>query len=140
MAESLMSVVPPEQARAAALALAGVRAAIGVSAVVAPKVPLRPWVGAELADRAGARLLGRTLGGRDLALGAGALLADRRGAPIRGWVEAGALADACDLLATVLAYGSLPRRTRLGVLALIAGAVGAGLVLAPLLDAELDEL
>ncbi len=50
----------------------------------------------------------RSVGGRDLALGLGALLALRRGAPLRGWVEAGALADLADGLAGVLAFGSLP--------------------------------
>jgi len=58
------------------------------------------------------RLAVRMMGVRDLGLGAGALLAQRRGAPVRGWLEAAAVADGAD--AALLAGSSaLPRSRRL---------------------------
>jgi hypothetical protein len=66
------------------------------------------------------------MGARDLALGLGAILAMRHDAPVRGWVEAGGLADAGDLAATLLAWRSLPRASRWGVAVLTAGGVVAG--------------
>ncbi len=93
---------------------------------MAAPVPLsRAWTGE---DR-GAAVLGRALAGRDMALGLGAILAMRHDAPVRGWVEAGGLADAIDLAATLLAWRSLPRASRWGVAAVTAGgAVAARLV------------
>jgi len=125
-------------ARRLALSLAGIRAVLGVSALVAPTLVGRPWIG-EDASQSGTRLFGRALGGRDLALGLGALLAARHEVPIRGWVEAGALSDACDTGATLLAFGHLPHRTRLLVLATCLGAALAGAALAPLLDDPLGD-
>ena len=109
------------------------RVGLGAVAFVAPTVPGRPWVGAD-ADSAGARVLARALGGRDMALGIGAVLALRHDGPVRGWVEGGALADAGDAVATVLAWRSLPRVSRWGILAVTVGAVAAARVLAPAVD------
>ena len=120
-------------ARRLALGLAGLRAALGVTALAAPALAGKPWIG-EDASRPGTRVFGRSMGGRDLALGLGALLAARHGAPVRGWVEAGALADVTDAGGTLLAYGTLPRRTRPLILAITLGAVVAGGVLAPFVD------
>ncbi len=100
-----------------------------------PRLPSAPWVGRDEADRPSVRLFARALGGRDLALGLGCVLALRKGRRARGWVEAGALADAGDTLATLLAFSSLPRRSRVGILALTIGAALAGGALAPLVDA-----
>jgi hypothetical protein len=87
------------------------RIGIGISAVVAPSRAARPWIGVD-AGAPGSRLLARAMGGRDLALGIGALrglgLSDREARP---WVALGGMADAVDALATVLAFGSLPRRS-----------------------------
>ncbi len=98
------------------------RVAIGVAAVAAPTLMARPWIG-EVGDRAASRLLARTMGGRDLALGIGALRAlagsDQEARP---WVALGGTADAVDALATVVAFASLPRRTRWGILAMTVGA------------------
>lgn len=63
-----------------AAALAVARTGIGVVALAAPEVVGRPWVG-EAAGTAQGRLLARALGGRDLALGLGALAALRRAQP-----------------------------------------------------------
>ncbi|HUY29813.1 MAG TPA: hypothetical protein VMV02_02315 [Acidimicrobiales bacterium] len=124
------------RARQAAGTLAAARVALGAVAFVAPTVPARPWVGSEEAARPGARLLARALGARDLALGLGALLAMRHEASLRGWVEAGGLADAGDTVATLVAFRSLPRRSRWAVLASTVGAAAGAAVLAPYVDRE----
>jgi hypothetical protein len=84
------------------------------------------------------KLLARSFGIRDVALGMGAILAMDRGAPSRGWLEAGGLADAGDLLATLLAFRSLPRFGRWTMLLAIGGAVAATGVLAPSVDGSED--
>ncbi len=63
-----------------AAALAAARTGIGVVALVCPEVVGRPWVG-DAAGTAQGRVLARALGGRDLALGLGALAALRRARP-----------------------------------------------------------
>jgi hypothetical protein len=96
---------------------------------------LGPWIGEGRRD-ASARLLARALGGRDFAIGLGTILALRHGAPARGWVEAGGLADAGDVLVTALSFPDLPRRGRWTVLAAAGGGVLAALLAAPAVDAD----
>src|SRR3954453_24150465 len=96
------------QARQLAETVAWGRIAIGITALVAPTVPLRPWVGRDFAWQPRAKLLARSLGARDLALGIGVMVALRHKAPVRGWVEGAGLADAGDPLATLLPFGKLP--------------------------------
>jgi len=122
------------RARQAAGAVAAARTVLGVVAFVAPSLPARPWVGAEEAGRPGTRLFARTLGARDLALGLGAILAMRHESSMRGWVEAGGLADTGDTVATLIAFRGLPRRSRWLVLSSTVGAAIAAGVLAPLVD------
>jgi hypothetical protein len=102
---------------------------LGVAALVSPSVPARPWVGAS-ADELGAQVFGRALGGRDLALGLGALAAARAASsgarPAGAWYAAGALSDALDLAVTVAAWRRLPRATRWLVAASAGGAAVAG--------------
>lgn len=128
--------IAPALARRGGLVLAGLRAGLGVVALVTPGVVGRPWIGDD-ADGDGARVFARALGGRDLALGLGALLAARHGGPVRGWIEAGALADLADTGATLTAFTRLPRKSRYAILALTLGAVLAGGLLAPLVDGDL---
>ncbi len=120
--------------RTVALLLASGRVAIGAAAVAAPTMVARPWIG-EVSTGAASRLLARTMGGRDLALGIGALRAlaasDREARP---WVALGGAADAVDALATVIAFASLPRRSRWGILAMTVGAAVASTGVAVLLD------
>lgn len=125
-----------DKARQIAEAIALGRIGIGVVALVAPTVPLRPWVGRDFAWQPRAKLLARSLGARDLALGIGVMLALRHKAPVRGWVEGAALADAGDTLATLLAFGKLPKSGRWLVLASAAGAVAAARLAAPMVDSE----
>ncbi|HVV24703.1 MAG TPA: hypothetical protein VHF06_35055 [Pseudonocardiaceae bacterium] len=110
-----------------ALVLAMGRLGIGVVATVAPATATRLWLGAAPSDLT--RMLGRSLGGRDFALAAGALLALAVGEPadVRRWVRAGAVADAVDALATVACWSSLPRANRVATLVASAGAAALGL-------------
>jgi hypothetical protein len=135
------------QLRRGAAAVAAARVAIGLAALVWPAVPTRPWVGtgtgtgtgeaagagsAELASR----VFGRALGGRDLGLGLGALLAlgrlsgEAEAEAASGWVAAGALADALDVATTLASWRELPRASRWLVIgsaaaASLTGAAGA---------------
>jgi hypothetical protein len=110
------------------------RVGIGVSAIVAPTLMARPWIGAD-AGGTGSRLLARTMGGRDLALGVGTLRAlGVSDTEARPWVALGGMADAVDALATVLAFGTLPRRSRWGILAVTVGAAVVSTRVAEVLD------
>jgi hypothetical protein len=110
------------------------RVGIGVTALAAPTLMSRPWIGAPAADPS-ARVLARAMGGRDLALGIGTLRAlsvsDREARP---WVALGGTADLIDALATVAAFGHLPRRSRWGILGVTIGAAVASTRAAVSLD------
>lgn len=98
--------------RRAAQAIAWARVGLGSVALTAPPLVTRPWVGSLAATPSG-RLLARTLGGRDLALGIGTLRAlSRSDEEARPWVALAGVSDAVDALATAVAFTSLPRRTR----------------------------
>jgi hypothetical protein len=123
-----------DAARALAASVAWGRIGLGVTAMLTPAVPLRPWVGRDIAWRPRAKMLARALGARDIALGVGVIMALRHDGPVRGWVEGGALADAGDLVATLLAFGTLPKFGRWAVLGSTAGAVAAAGLAAPAVD------
>jgi hypothetical protein len=115
--------------RRGATAVAAGRVALGLTALAWPSVPARPWTGAGNDDLT-ARVFGRALGARDLALGLGALAAlrDQAASPqsARSWVAAGALSDALDVAASLAAWRELPRVTRWLVVASAGGAALAG--------------
>jgi hypothetical protein len=136
------SIPIPALLRTGATAVAAGRVALGLTALAWPSGPARPWVGAA-ADDLAARVFGRALGARDLALGLGALAALRRSAdaPASGggpagsggsggsaaaWVAAGALSDALDVAASLSAWRELPRVGRWLVVASAGGAALAG--------------
>lgn len=123
-----------DDARRYARLLSYARIGLGVTAFVAPRLPSVPWVGDAEARRPSLQLLARSLGARDVALGVGPVLALRHGAPARGWVEAGGLADAGDLVGTLVAWRILPRRTRLVMVGIIGASMAASRVLAAALD------
>ncbi len=113
--------------RTGARAVAAVRVALGVAALVGPGGAARPWVGASAGQPAGT-VLGRAAGARDLAHGAGVLVAARQGARAeRTWVAAGAFCDAVDATTTFAHWRRLPAPGRLlaGGAAVGATAVGA---------------
>jgi hypothetical protein len=112
--------------RDAALAIGRARMAFGVAALAGPGYAARVMFGRG-GDSAGTRLFARMLGGRDLALGLGVVIAIDHGAPVRGWLEAGALADAVDCLGALLARDELSPQTALGTVAIGGGAAVAGL-------------
>jgi hypothetical protein len=125
----------PSTPRTLATVLAVGRIGIGATALVAPALVARPWIGAH-ADGQAARLLARAMGGRDLALGLGALRALRRSDDeARPWVALGGMADAVDAAATAAAFATLPSRSRWGILALTVGAAVVSTRLAASLDA-----
>jgi hypothetical protein len=117
----------PGLLRHGARAVAAGRVALGVTALVWPSVPARPWVGGA-ADELGARVFGRALGARDLALGLGALAALQGSddASASAWVAAGALSDALDVVASVSSWRELPRAGRWLVVGSAGGAALAG--------------
>lgn len=105
------------------------RVGFGIVLSAAPLRLTRAWLGGD-AQSEGAQVLARSLGMRDVALGAGALTSDRDGLP--RWLLAGVVADASDLVGT-LAADSLPRRGRiLGSLA-AAGGIALGVTAVALL-------
>src|ERR1700759_44133 len=78
------------------------RMAICVAAVAAPSLSSRV-MGRRRRAEGLAPLFVRMLGGRDIALGLGTVIALDRGKPVRGWLEGAALADAVDFVACALA-------------------------------------
>ena len=128
-------IVDDSLSRPLAQLIAWGRVGLGVSAIIAPTLMARPWIGGDAAS-SGSRVLARTMGGRDLALGIGALRAlgvsDEEARP---WVALGGMADAVDALATLVAFGSLPRRSRWGILAVTVGAAVVSTRVAGSLDA-----
>lgn len=119
----------PDLLRRGATAVAAGRVAIGLAALAWPAIPSRPWVGAG-ADDLTARVFGRALGARDVALGVGALTALGREAAqpgsARAWVAAGALSDALDVVASASSWRDLPRVGRWLVAASATGAALTG--------------
>ena len=114
----MTSSVPHRLAQLVALGRIG----IGCTALAAPTLIARPWIGDGAADD-DARLLARTMGGRDLALGIGTLRAlSVDPAEARPWVALAGGADAVDAVVTLLAFRRLPRLTRWGILASTVGA------------------
>ncbi len=111
----MTSTAIPVLLRRGVRAVAAGRVALGLTALAWPSVPARPWVG-PAADDLAARVFGRALGARDLALGLGALTALQRPASQPGsacaWVAAGALSDALDVVASLASWRELPRRSR----------------------------
>lgn len=115
--------------RRGAWTVAAGRVALGLTALAWPSVPARPWVGAA-ADDVAARVFGRALGARDMALGLGALNALHGVAAepesASAWVAAGALSDALDVTATLASWRELPPASRWLVVAAAGGAAFTG--------------
>jgi hypothetical protein len=121
------------EATTVATAVARVRIAIGIAAVVVPG-PAVELIGARSGPNGLAPLLARMVGTRDIALGLGTIVALDRGTPVRGWLEGSALADAGDCIASVLARRSMtPRAFRA-----TAGVAAGSAILGALLGRRLD--
>ncbi len=113
--------------------LAWIRIGIGAALFVAPRLGARIWTGDEDAS-AVTPIAMRGLGARDAALGMGLLGALDRGTPVRGWLEASALADASDAASTLFSDFAIWRRL------LWAGFAASGVYVAVQLASVADEL
>ena len=121
------------QARDLALWQARGRIAVGAAFALAPGLAGRHWIGAD-ATRPPVKVVTRALGARDLVLGLGVMLAIDRGAPVRGWLEGAALADAVDMAATLLAGDSIPELARRSAVLIAGGSAALAAALARALD------
>jgi hypothetical protein len=111
-------------ARAFALARAG----LGAGLLALPGLVGTLWLG-RAARTPVARVALRAVGARDVGLGLGLKAALDRDAPVRGWLEAGMLADGVDMTTTLAGGRGLPLAGRLmvGLLAGSGVALGAWL-------------
>lgn len=109
--------------------IAGGRVLIGTALTLVPAQAARGWLGRDVRSPAAQAAI-RGMGIRDVALGIGTLLAMSHGGGVRGWVEAGSLADLGDAAATLLSWDDLPPRGRVATLAVAGGAAVTGLALA----------
>lgn len=108
--------------------IATIRALLGIAFVISPRALMRTaMTGLEPASETTAAM--RMVGGRELALGIGALLAAKRGPhALRGWVEGGMLADAIDAGALTSVRSLRPPLRELCVASATAASVVGGLV------------
>ena len=83
--------------------LGAVRAGLGVAMFVAPRRVAQSWSG-ESNDALPTTLALRGMAIRDIAIGLGLVKALDSGGRTRGWLEAGALSDAGDAVATLFAW------------------------------------
>jgi hypothetical protein len=101
------------------------RVGLGAVAIVAPG-PVAAAFG--LGDGEHIRVAARMLGGRDLFMALGMILATRHGASPRGWIEAAVAVDIVDGLATVdgVRNGALEPRKAVQLGAIILGSIAVG--------------
>ena len=116
-----------------AMLVARSRIALGIAAVAAPGVVIRV-LGGRAKSPGLAPLFVRMLGGRDIALGLGTVIALDHGTPVRGWVEGSALADAVDSVSSVLAREQMTPLAFRATAGLSAASAILGLVLSRRLD------
>jgi hypothetical protein len=119
--------------RQLARALAVGRIVVGGAMVALPGVTASRWIG-DAGSRAEVKVVTRAFGVRDLALGVGTLQALTEGQPVRPWVLLGALSDAVDGAATVLAARRIGLRRAAPVVALSLAAAAIGLAGADQVD------
>ncbi|MDQ3107377.1 MAG: hypothetical protein M3Q68_06180 [Actinomycetota bacterium] len=118
---------------------AGGRIGIGVLFFLFPRRLAKGLWGDVSADSPAVKFLSRIVGVRDVILGAGAIAALQQEADgakglARPWMTYGAVADAGDAVATLLAYKHLPRRKRFGLLVMAASGAATGGYLTTTLD------
>ncbi|HEX5192342.1 MAG TPA: hypothetical protein VFW09_06020 [Solirubrobacteraceae bacterium] len=121
------------EARTLAVVGARARIAVGIAGLAAPRMAARIMGGRDGADGL-TPLFVRMTGARDIVLGLGTVVALDRGAPVRGWLEGSAMADAADGLVSILGRDKL---TPWALTATVAVATGSAIV-GPLLGKRLD--
>jgi hypothetical protein len=134
--ESSTTVVPDLDDRELVQIMSLGRFALGLALFVAPRRALRAWTG-DVDPSHGARLAARGLGARDMAIAVGTLVAlDARGSgsAVRGWIEAGVMADASDTIGVLAQWRDMPGLRRFLWLFTSGGSVILGLRLAQALD------
>lgn len=130
----MLLTVDARVARAGLAAIAAARVGIGVAVTVRPDAARLAVGGSRLGTRPA--VLARSVGVRDLAIGLmalGALRSGRREVLVTA-ATVGAIADAGDALAFVLAAPAWPTRRWLPVAAVAAASAGASAFLAWLVD------
>jgi hypothetical protein len=115
----------PVNGRAMARVVAAGRVGFGAGLLFAPERLTSPWLGAD-ATRGATKVVSRSVGARDVALGLGALAAGD--GEVRACVGGGLLADLADLLGTATAGSALPLRGRVLVSAIASGGVVLGAI------------
>jgi hypothetical protein len=114
--------------RTAAIAVLSLRVAYGVGLIVAPSRLTRSWLGPTPAPT---NVPLRGVGAREAAVHGAALVAARRGAPLRPWLAVSLAGDLADIAATAadasaLPGGALPKTAAVaGGSALLTAAVAA---------------
>jgi hypothetical protein len=111
--------------RDVARAYAAGRVAIGVVALVAPRIVGRAWLGAPGGTPGGGAVI-RALGVRDLVLGGIALHTVDHPEVAPRWQRTCAAVDAVDFAATAVARGALPPAGSAIVMAMAAGGAATG--------------
>lgn len=114
-------------------AFAAGRIAFGAALLAAPERVGKSWLG-EPAEHPATHIALRGLGGRDIALAAGAVLATARGSAARPWLALTVASDVLDIAATLAAGDSVPDRARKGTVALAGGTALLGATLTALVD------
>ena len=129
MAKQVLETDEVEAARLLGL----IRVVAGAALFLAPRRTARAWTGHH-GDEPVSTLAVRGMGARDVAIGLGTLIALERGAPVRGWLEAGVLTDASDAAGTLMSWGDLGTPRALFWLATEVGSAYYGSRLAQALD------
>lgn len=107
--------------RRAAIALSLGRAALGLALTLTPETIAVPWVGPR-GGEAPASALARSVGIRDVAVGAGGAITSLRGdSSASAWLAGAALCDIGDIGAMLAARDSLPENGVRGTVAIAAG-------------------
>jgi hypothetical protein len=123
----------PMGTRTLAKLLALNRIQYGAGMLLTPERNAKVWVGGRAARRTPTKVMAQALGARDLAMGAGALLALRNPAEARRWFAALALADALDIPVTALGGDEIPFASRAATIAIatVSTAIGVAYAASP---------
>ncbi len=119
--------------RATVSAVLLARVSYGLVLTAAPRRLALRWLG-EDANRASVQVALRGLGAREVVVHAAAVLALRRGAPLRPWLAASAAGDLIDVVATAAERRRLPGGSPLATLAVGGGSALISALLAGVVE------